>query len=127
MSKSKKGKKLVDQNPTDDEEVYFGCWGKEKKKDEQSFVFEENKAYDMKILRVSETDKGFRYIYKAEVEGVDVPVLLFGNTSLNNGMGRGAWDVKTVEPGDEVRVTYKGMYKGKSGRRGYKIQVQVWE
>ena len=124
----KKGRKLVDQTPKDDDEVYFGVWGEENKRDEKSFVFEEGKPYDVTMLSIRETDKGYRYIYKVQVPNVDKPVLIFGNTSLNSATGRGSFDVKTIEEGDDIRITYEGKYKSKkTGRSGYKIKVQVWE
>jgi len=125
---AKKERKLTDQSPPrkdEDEDVLFSAWGESR--GDKSFVFEEGKPYDMTILEVTESET-YRYTYKAKIEGVDKPVVLLGNSSLNNGMGRGAWDVKLVEEGEDIRVTYEGKYKSKkSGRSGYKIKIQVWE
>lgn len=125
-----KGKEKVytEQTQTDDEEVLFACYGEAKKKNDKSFVLEEGKPYDMTVLDVKETDKGYRFVYKVQIPKVKLAVILLGNTSLNNGMGRGAWDVKTVEEGDDIRVTFQGMYKSKKTKReGYKIKVEVGE
>ena len=127
-AKAKPKRTIRDQKPKDDEEILFGVWGEENKKDDKSFVFEEGKAYNATITRITESDKGYRYIYKLQVEGVELPVLAFGNASLNNGMGRGGWDVETVEESDDVILTYEGKYTSKkSKRQGYKIKVQVYE
>jgi len=123
-----KEKKYIEQKPKDDEEVLFACFGEAKKKNEKSFVLEEGKPYDMRVLDIKETDKGYRYVYKVMIDKVKLPVVLLGNASLNNGFGRGAWDVATVEEGDDVRLTYLGMYKSKkTGRSGYKIKIEVAE
>lgn len=119
-------KTYEEQKPKDDEKVVFACFGKKKAKDENSWIIEEGKPIDMTVLKITETDKGYRYVYKCQVPGVEVPVVLLGNASLNNGMGRGAWDVKTVEEGDDIRLTWEGMYKSKkTGRSGYKIKIEV--
>lgn len=125
---TKKEKKYTEQKQTDDEEVLFACFGEAKKKNDKSFVLEEGKPYDMTVLDVKETDKGYRFVYKVQIPKVKLPVILLGNASLNNGFGRGAWDVKTVEEGDDIRLTYQGMYKSKkTGREGYKIKIEVAE
>ncbi len=127
---TKKEKKYTEQTQTqtDDEEVLFACFGEAKKKNDKSFVLEEGKPYEMTILEVNETDKGYRYVYKVQIPKVKLPVILLGNASLNNGFGRGAWDVKTIEEGDDIRLTYQGMYKSKkTGREGYKIKIEVAE
>ena len=127
-----KNKNYVERKPKqseeDDEEILWGCWGIEKKRDDQSFVFEEGKTYDLTILEIKETEKNYRYIYKTQVKGADKPVLLVGNTTLNNSFGFGKWDVEAIEEGDKVQVTYQGKYKSKkTGFSGYKIKVGVLE
>lgn len=128
MTKEKKYNEQKPKKSKDDEEVLFACFGEAKKKNDKSFILEEGKAYDMTILEIKETDKGYRFIYKVQIPKVKLPVILLGNTSLNNGFGRGAWDVKTIEEGDDIRLTYQGMYKSKkTGREGYKIKIELAE
>ena len=124
---AKKERKLIEQNPKrkDDEDVFFSAWGESR--GDKSFVFEKGKEYDLTILEINESET-YRYTYKAKIDGIDKPIVLLGNASLNNGMGRGSWDVKLVEEGDDIRITYEGMYKSKkTGKSGYKIKVQLWE
>ncbi len=123
-----KEKKYTEQTQKDDEEVLFACFGEAKRKNDKSFVLEEGKSYDMTVLEVKETDKGYRFVYKMQVVKVKLPVIFLGNSALNNGFGRGAWDVKTIEEGDDIRLTFQGMYKSKkTGNEGYKIKVEVAE
>ena len=114
------------QEPThDDEEVLFACWGKDNKKDDKNFVFEVGKPVEVTLIRVQESET-YRFTYKCKVKGAKLPVVLLGNASLNNGLGRGGWDVPLVEEGAELRITYEGKYKSKKTKReGYKIKVEV--
>ena len=48
-AKAKPTRAVRTQVPQDDEEVLFGVWGIDKKRDEQSFVFEEGKAYNATV------------------------------------------------------------------------------
>jgi len=124
----KKAKKLRTQEPTmDDEEVLFACWGKENKRDDKNYVFEEGKPVDVKLLKVQESET-YRYTYKCKIPDIATPVILLGNASLNNGTGRGGWDVPLVEEGAEIRITYQGQGTSKKTKRKfYKVKVEVWE
>ena len=122
---AKKAKQWNEQTPNEDEEVLFGCWGKDNKKDDKNFVFEEGKPVELTILKIQESET-YRFTYKCKVPGVDKPVVLLGNASLNNGFGFGGWDVSQVSEGDTARLTYLGKYTSKKTKRsGYKIKVEV--
>jgi len=123
----KKANKWKEQAPVQDEEVLFACWGKENKRDDKNYVFEEGQPVELTILKVQESET-YRFTYKCKIPGVDLPVVLLGNASLNNGMGRGGWDVPLVDDGTDVRITYEGKYTSKKTKRsGYKIKVEVGE
>jgi len=124
----KKEKKLRTQEPTiDDEEVLFACWGIDNKKDDKNYVFEKGKPVDVKLLKVQESET-YRFTYKCKIADADLPVIILGNSSVNNGTGRGSWDVPLVEEGAELRLTYEGQRtSNKTKRTFYKVKVEVWE
>ena len=110
-----------------EEDTLIGIYGKENvKKDADTshlFIFEMGKPYVCVLRDVKDSDT-YKKVFIADVEGVDKPVVIRGNRVLIKKLG---YDenpiVQPVKTGDKFQLVFTGMYKTKSGGRGYDFTI----
>jgi len=112
--------------------VKFVDWGELKKNHDadKTVVVKENE-FIQGVVQNIKTHDVFGYTYKLSVKDIEEDVMIMGNRSLNKQfMGEGLEGKELemftpVEVGDEVKITYHGMYKTESGGKGYSLEVEV--
>jgi len=107
------------------ENVKYISWGKNKRKDERSFVVLQGEAVEGIMEQIKDSTKGYGKIYVLKVKDCPEPIIITGKTDLNNKFGYGTMAVPQVKIGDEVRITFTGTYPTKTGKTGYKFDVAV--
>lgn len=107
-----------------DEDVKFLTFGKSRVKEEATaYVIEEGQTIQGIITEIKDSET-YKKVYRLEVKGVDAPVVVTGKTALNNQLGFGNMAVPQAKTGDEIQITWLGMYKTKVGK-GYDIKVKI--
>jgi len=107
----------------------FIDWGKLKTghDKENTLIIKEGENVEGVVtdLRWENDGKKLRSI-KLKAKDIEEEIFVWANVSLTRELGYGDdQQVVPVEIGDEIRITFNGMYETASGGKGYDIRVAV--
>jgi len=111
---------------SEEDKVLFVDWGKLKDghSEEENLVVKEGEHVEGIVKRISDNEN-YKKILVLKTKEHDKDVMVLGCKSLIDGLGFGDKIVEPVSEGDLVRIRYNGMYKTKSGGKGYDLTVFV--
>lgn len=111
---------------SEEDKVLFVDWGELKAghSPETNIVVKEGEYIEGIVKRISDNEV-YKKILVLKTKEHDKDVMVLGCKSLLDGLGYGDKIVEPVGEGDLVRIRFDGMYKTKSGGRGYGLTVLV--
>jgi len=114
----------------------FVAWGKDKAKDENSFVVEAGNTLQGIIKDIKPSDT-YGTIYTLAIKESESDIIVLGTTILNKNMGYVRDKDKkvlpqemqsggyTVQVGDEIRIIFNGTKQTARGKDAYLLDVEV--
>lgn len=110
----------------------FIAWGKPK--GESSYVIKEKESIEAIVTDVRENNT-YKWIFELKSKVTPKTLTMLGNTAMCRLLGYSPDNLElpdgdpgklySVQIGDKLLITYKGMVKTKAGRSAYTFDVQV--